>query len=221
MFWRLLWSEPPKDLSSLFSLSGFLDFSFGFSGLPSSPLSGFFRSYNRKSKHTLRTESWTQFRAYSFNYCTHTFIFGSSLAWSLSFSGSFSSFFIFSASLRFLLSSSLHLRRSSSRRRLRSSSLLLRSSFFSSLSLWRTLKQNVWGQPSAMYTHLNLNLFTCLFFRKSSRGVVFLAWTKEMMKIIRSAVRLFENYQYLTAKHTNEFLWFSLNLLQQDLRCRR
>lgn len=75
MFWRLLWSEPPKDLSSLFGFSGFLDFSFGFSGLPSSPLSGFFRSYNRKSKHTLSTESWTQFWAYSFNYCTHTHLY--------------------------------------------------------------------------------------------------------------------------------------------------
>lgn len=63
----------------------------------------------------------------------HTLIFGSSFAWSLSFSSGFSSLFIFSASLRFLLSSSLHLRRSSSRRRFRSSSLLLLSSFFSSL----------------------------------------------------------------------------------------
>lgn len=99
-----------------------------------------------------------------------TFIFGSSLTWSLPFSG----FFIFSAPLRFRRSSSRHLRRSSSRRRLRSSSRRLLSSFFSSLILW--------GEKEVYLLLLSLAQccawLTCLFFRKSSRGVVFLALEK-------------------------------------------
>lgn len=117
-----------------------------------------------------------------------TLILGSSLECSLSFSEDFSPFRNFSASFLLRLSSSLHLRRSSSRKRFRSSSLLLLSSFFSSLIRWRN-KSFFFKGDTSVYAFVEKHSkgkirhqekdFTCLFFRKSRRGVVFFADERE------------------------------------------